>query len=220
MIWSTWGRRLVALPGIAEFTTFLGLGTAAFKNTGTSGNTVPLLDAANTWTLAQTFSANPVVNGGGIVFPAAQVASAGANTLDDYEEGTWTPALTFATVGDLSVAYAGRAGTYTKVGRLLSYSFNLTTSTFTHTTAASFFQVTGLPFGTAGTFQGSGALVMQGYTKAGYHMLVFETGGSAGNQFFYVVAGGSGVNRVELAVGDIPTATTKVLFGSGTYNVN
>lgn len=29
--------------------TTLGLGTAAVKNTGTSGNTIPLLDAANTW---------------------------------------------------------------------------------------------------------------------------------------------------------------------------
>src|SRR3954471_18620367 len=32
------------------------LGTAAQKNTGTSGNTIPLLDGINTWTNAQTFS--------------------------------------------------------------------------------------------------------------------------------------------------------------------
>lgn len=31
-------------------------GTAALKNTGTSGNTVPLLDGANTWSAKQTFS--------------------------------------------------------------------------------------------------------------------------------------------------------------------
>lgn len=31
----------------------VGLGTAALKNTGTSGNTVPLLDGANTWSGAQ-----------------------------------------------------------------------------------------------------------------------------------------------------------------------
>lgn len=35
--------------------TALGLGTAAVKNTGTSGDAVPLLNAANTWSLAQTF---------------------------------------------------------------------------------------------------------------------------------------------------------------------
>lgn len=41
--------------------TTLGLGTAAVKATGTSGNTVPLLDGANTWSAAQTFSATSTV---------------------------------------------------------------------------------------------------------------------------------------------------------------
>jgi hypothetical protein len=31
--------------------------------------------------------------GAGIQFPATQVSSADANTLDDYEEGTWTPTI-------------------------------------------------------------------------------------------------------------------------------
>lgn len=30
---------------------------------------------------------------GQIVFPATQNASSNANTLDDYEEGTWTPTV-------------------------------------------------------------------------------------------------------------------------------
>jgi len=34
----------------------VGLGTAAVKNTGTSGNNVPLMDGANTWSGQQTFS--------------------------------------------------------------------------------------------------------------------------------------------------------------------
>lgn len=37
-------------------------GTAATKNTGTSGNNVPLLDGANTWSAVQTYTANtPIV---------------------------------------------------------------------------------------------------------------------------------------------------------------
>lgn len=55
-IWSAWGRRLVALPGVTAFTAFIGLGTAAFKNTGTSGDAVPLLDGANTWSGVQIIS--------------------------------------------------------------------------------------------------------------------------------------------------------------------
>jgi len=30
---------------------------------------------------------------GGITFPATAVAASNANTLDDYEEGTWTPTI-------------------------------------------------------------------------------------------------------------------------------
>jgi hypothetical protein len=51
----------------------------------------------------------------GIVFPATQVVSTGANTLDDYEEGTWTP--TFICSG-ASFGYAFQAGSYVKVGKM------------------------------------------------------------------------------------------------------
>jgi hypothetical protein len=53
---SSFGRRLLQAADAATGGTILGLGTAAFKNTGTSGNTVPLLDGANTWSALQTFS--------------------------------------------------------------------------------------------------------------------------------------------------------------------
>lgn len=45
--------------------TNLGLGTAATQNTGTSGATVPLLNAANTWSMSQTFSATTNTFGSG-----------------------------------------------------------------------------------------------------------------------------------------------------------
>jgi hypothetical protein len=43
--------------------TNLGLGTAATASTGTSGATIPLLNGANTWASAQTFSVRPTFNG-------------------------------------------------------------------------------------------------------------------------------------------------------------
>lgn len=55
---------------------------------------------------------------GGIIFPATQVSSSNANTLDDYEEGTWTPTISGSTSG--TVASGGRYGTYTKVGNLVT----------------------------------------------------------------------------------------------------
>ena len=49
----------------------------------------------------------------GVQFPATQVASANANTLDDYEEGTWTPNLGGNTT------YISQFGFYRKVGSLV-----------------------------------------------------------------------------------------------------
>lgn len=53
----------------------------------------------------------------GVVFPAVAVPSANANTLDDYEEGAWTPSIALATPGDS--ATTNPAGRYTKIGNLV-----------------------------------------------------------------------------------------------------
>lgn len=53
------------------------------------------------------------LSSGQIAFPASQLASSDANTLDDYQEGTWTPS-----VGG-TATYTSRSGTYTKIGRLV-----------------------------------------------------------------------------------------------------
>ena len=59
----------------------------------------------------------------GITFPATQSASTDANTLDDYEEGTWTPTLT---AGSGSVAsYSTQSGSYTKIGNVVCARFRL-----------------------------------------------------------------------------------------------
>jgi len=58
--------------------------------------------------------AAPSTSGAGITFPATQSASSDANTLDDYEEGTWTPNQG----GGLTVVGAfSSSGRYTKIGR-------------------------------------------------------------------------------------------------------
>lgn len=59
-----------------------------------------------------------------IAFPATQVTSADANTLDDYEEGTWTPALNCGTSGSITLSTA--TGFYTKVGRLVTLTARCT----------------------------------------------------------------------------------------------
>jgi hypothetical protein len=64
--------------------------------------------------------ATPAASGAGITFPATQSASSDANTLDDYEEGTWTPTVTSAGGGSGTTSYA--TGTYVKIGSLIQYN--------------------------------------------------------------------------------------------------
>lgn len=65
--------------------------------------------------------ATPSGSGSGITFPATQSASTDANTLDDYEEGTWTPGIVF---GGLTPSAA--SGRYIKVGSLVTATFDVT----------------------------------------------------------------------------------------------
>lgn len=81
--------------------------------------------------------------GGQIAFPATQVPSANVNTLDDYEEGTWTPAVTFGG-GSTGITYTTRGGWYVKIGKLVSFGgqFQLSSKGSSTGNAA----ITGLPF--------------------------------------------------------------------------
>jgi hypothetical protein len=55
------------------------------------------------------------ISGTGVKFPATQDPSSDANTLDDYEEGTFTPTAFGATTAG-TTTYASRDGGYTKIG--------------------------------------------------------------------------------------------------------
>lgn len=74
---------------------------------------------------------------GQIKFPATQNASANANTLDDYEEGTWTPQI------GGSATYSLQTATYTKIGELVRIRMDFQINSIgTGSTTT----VTGIPF--------------------------------------------------------------------------
>ena len=66
-------------------------------------------------------------DGTGIAFPATQNASADANTLDDYEEGTYTATITCGTSGTITLGTA--TVYYTKIGRQVTVTGYLGIST-------------------------------------------------------------------------------------------
>jgi hypothetical protein len=82
-------------------------------------------------------NATPSASGSGVSFPATQSASSDANTLDDYEEGTWTPSL------GGTATYSFQSGRYTKIGNSVFIQGALTV-TLLGTGSAS--TITGLPF--------------------------------------------------------------------------
>jgi len=81
----------------------------------------------------------------GITFPSTQVASADPNTLDDYEEGTFTPVLRDGVGGVIATAVT-TAGKYTKIGRMVYFQISLINIGTTGLTGSNAAVVTGLPF--------------------------------------------------------------------------
>lgn len=77
---------------------------------------------------------------GQIKFPAAQNASSDANTLDDYEEGTFTPTVNI--IGG-SVSYTQQVGRYIKIGKLVQFWVYMT---FTGTNGATLSDLANMPF--------------------------------------------------------------------------
>jgi hypothetical protein len=98
---------------------------------------VPTGGANMTFGAAIGLGAASVFNGVGIAFPIAQVASSDANTLDDYEEGTFTP-----NVGG-TATYNIQTGNYIKFGKMV-FIFGVLQINAIGTGSQSTFQ--GLPF--------------------------------------------------------------------------
>lgn len=101
---------------------------------GAIGGTTPAAGEFTTLGASGLISAD----GGQIAFPAAAVPSADPNTLDDYEEGTFTP--TFTSSGGAFVSW----GFYTKIGNVCNISAYL--SSIASTAGAGVVNIGAIPF--------------------------------------------------------------------------
>jgi len=131
----------------------------------------------------------------GIKFPATQVASADANTLDDYEEGTWTPTLTFSG-GAGSLTYSIQNGNYVKVGSLVNVQAIIVVS---NKGSASGDMGIVLPFtARSGTYYGATSLTWNFITySANSYIISAQVGNGSANMFFYNEP--SGATKTSLA---------------------
>ena len=149
------------------------VGSSAFL--GTNGETLHFVTGAGfagsagnitttgAWTLGPSASTatNCVVNGAasvthGVVFPASQNAVANANTLDDYEEGTFTPNFLWGGAAS-GLVYANRVATYSKIGNRVFFHMFVDYSSRGSSTGQ--FTITGLPFTSVATASGGHSAV-------------------------------------------------------------
>jgi hypothetical protein len=194
----------VTSTGVAVTGTLSSSGASTFTGTGKFATTIGVGNAT------------PSASGSGITFPATQSASSDANTLDDYEEGTWTPSFTFGTPGNLNIVYSSQVGKYTKIGRTVHVEMTMATTTFTHTTASGNATISGLPFTIGGTDATTLTGACGGYVNATYPIL--------GMQFFptvsstFLVRGGPGAGAAAPVL-DFPSAGNLYITFQATYIV-
>ena len=145
--------------------------------------------------------------GGGIKFQASAQSSSDANTLDDYEEGTWTPTL-LGTSSNPTQSYSDQVGRYTKIGRMVYFQCRVVMASSGITPGSGLARLGALPFtslSTANTYGGlnveysSGWLTHTGAPSTGYtnpndvtaDLQVYDN--DAGN-----VAGTTGCNAADI----------------------
>ena len=144
----------------------------------------------------------------GITFPATAVASTEANTLDDYEEGTFTPTLVGLTTAG-SGTYISRSGSYTKIGRQVTFLINIVTSSHTGTGDM---QITGLPFAPSGLFAPLAVRVNNLALTAGNYLQAYCDDSSTGSVIWLeqVPTGGG-------AYAPVPMDTACAIMVAGSY---
>jgi hypothetical protein len=118
----------------------------------------------------------PTTSGAGITFPATQSASTNANTLDDYEEGTWTPTVLNGGVTLSTISSAS----YTKTGRMVFIQFDVVVGSNSNGAA---FVISSLPFALNSNLFSS---ISVGYNTTGPAAL--SVTGSTGLEFYITTA--------------------------------
>jgi hypothetical protein len=162
------------------------------KAIGTGPGSAPSERARFNSTGALVFAGGTTTaNGIGITFPATQSASTNANTLDDYEEGSWTPVIE-RLITNPTVTYSFQTGTYVKVGRIVTLTGGIGWSA--NSGGSSLFTLSGLPFVNSGStsnytqahcidYSGItfsvGATSLGGYVVINSGYVIFTSGGSA-----------------------------------------
>jgi hypothetical protein len=227
------GQEAVATGFTGTLDGVLGGGTPAAANVTTIG-------ASSTATASKLVPTGSSVAGNGMYLPAAnsvgistngvervRILAAGgltfngdtaaANALDDYEEGSWTPAFTFATPGDLAISgYNAQSGVYQKVGNTVSASFYAYVATqMTFSSASGNFHITGLPFTISGSYTAGAMDIMGLATARSCQVIIAESGLS----YLKLMGTDTGASRVTATTAHITSGALLFIRGEISYTV-
>ena len=145
---------------------------------------------------------------GQVVFPASQNASSNANTLDDYEEGTFVPAVTFGG-GSTGMTFSDQQGAYVKIGQFVYIYIRFIFTAKGSSVGAAV--VTTLPFtASAGAYGGIFTPFCSGMSSVGGGVLGYITPGTTTIQL--TTNGATGISN--LADTNFGNATDLILVGS------
>ena len=140
------GATSASITAFNNITGYTATGATGTTSTNLVFSTSPTLATPKATTTIGVGDATPSTSGAGITFPNTQSASTNANTLDDYEEGGWTPnqgpALTI-------VGAFVSSGTYTKIGRVVTVTAYYRPGTTVAVAGNGLAMSTNLPFSAA-----------------------------------------------------------------------
>ena len=158
-------NRYIATAAATRYRQSAGTHLWDIAPSGTAGNAITFtqamtLDASGNLLVGITSArsnAGDVQVSKGISFPATQSAQSDANTLDDYEEGTWTPTILGGTTAGTTTYNGTQRGTYTKIGRQVTVDFYVNV---TATTGTGALRIGGLPFSQSGSGDPTGSAMV------------------------------------------------------------
>jgi hypothetical protein len=205
---------LVKIQGNASGT---GEFTIAAPNSNTNrtltlpDNTGTILTAASTPAFASTIGvggATAAASGAGITFPATASASSDANTLDDYEEGTWNPTVRGSTTAG-TTTYDAQSAWYTKIGNTVHVGGYVQWSAQTGTGNL---QIANLPFTANGSYYSHLTFGLNNISMtAGNYGTLLET--ILNNTALAVYQGATGGSSLSV----IPLDTSGGIYFGGVY---
>ena len=186
----------LAIDGTGGFIFYTSTAASGGAGTSASMSQRMTLDTGGNLQLQKNMSvgnATPTTSGSGITFPATQSASSDANTLDDYEEGTWTPTFNVAS------GTPSGTGTYVKIGNQVTLCFSNNTGSITTVGGTS--TITGLPFASNTISGRSGGVGACSDTVNTSFLVVYKTGGGANSLYFdkTITVGGFGITVTYIA---------------------